>query len=112
MTDNNFDPEILNELMEKQRQVHNSLELMKKYGAELAAAECNYQVAKAKKARELQDKGMSAAMITNVLKGDCSKELFARMNAEALYKASQEKINVLKIDIKVLSSQIEREWNG
>ena len=115
MTNNgNFDPAILNELNDMQQQLYPSLELLKKSGRELAEKERIYKEALSEEALRLKDGGMAVTMIDKIIYGrrEVSSKRFERDVAEVMYKAAQERINLLKLKTKIIEAQVEREWNG
>ena len=86
---------------------------MEQYGAKLAKAEADYKVELAKTALKLKDDGMAATMISMVIHGtgDVPKLRMERDVAEVMYKAAQEKINSIKLHLRVVEAEIEREWS-
>lgn len=82
-------------------------------GRKLAEAERDYQKAKRARVLALKAEGASVGLIDLTIKGEDSvaEKLFARDIEEANYKANQEYINATKLEIKVISDQIAREWS-
>lgn len=83
-------------------------------GRAFAQAEHDYRVALAKKTLEERASGMPVTIISDVCRGDgkIAKLRLERDSAEALYKSNLEAINLYKLQIKVLESQIDREYRG
>lgn len=91
-----------------------SLREIGKRGAEYAEAEAEYRTALASKILSLRDDGFPVTITADVARG--TREIAAlklkRDCAEALYKAAQEAVNVYKLQIRILETQFNREWNG
>ena len=106
------DPMLIQQLNDLSVKLTQGIKLMGKYGREYAEAEREYKVALAKKALELRDKGMAVTLIDKVIYGKVADVRFKRDTAEILYKTSQEHINALKLQIRILDNQIQREYGG
>lgn len=112
MYSNIGDPELINQMSSLQAQLSNGIKLIGKYGREYCAAERDYVVAKAQETLRLRSEGMPATLITDVVKGKVAKELFKRDTADMMYKTAIENVNALKLQIRVLQAQIDREWGA
>lgn len=106
------DPMLINQLNELSLKLTQGIKLMGKYGREYADAERSYKVALAKKALELRDRGMPVTLIDKVIYGKVADERFERDTAEVMYKTAQEHINAIKLQIRILDNQIDREYRG
>lgn len=102
----------INDLNDLMKRLSNGIKLMGKYGREYAEAERDYKVALAKEAMKLKADGMPVTLIDKVVYGKVAEERFKRDSAEIMYETSQENINALKLQIRVLESQINREWGA
>lgn len=85
-----------------------------KQGDSLAQANYSYYRQKAITAYRLKDDGFSATMIMQIIKGMPEVAILMRERdiAEARYKATQETINVIKLQMRMNDSQISREWGN
>ena len=85
-----------------------------KQGDALAQANYSYYRQKTSVVYRLKNEGLSATMINQIIKGEPSVAVLMREKeiAEARYKATQETINVLKLQMRMNDSQISREWNN
>lgn len=83
-------------------------------GRAYAEAESAYRQALATKILELRADGMPVTITPDVARG--TKEIAAlkleRDCAKALFDAAQESIQVNKLRIRILESQMQREWNS
>lgn len=103
--------DLINELNGKTFKLSKSVELMQKYGRELAQAEATYKTKLMQEALKLRSAGMPVTLIDKVVYGKVAKERFDRDVAEVMYKTAQENINSVKLQIRILDSQIAREWS-
>lgn len=103
---------LIQEMNEMRGRLDNALKQLQKSGRELAEAERDYKVALASKALELKQQGMAIGMIDKVIYGLVSDERFQRDLAESMHETAKEGINVLKLNMKILDAQIQREWGA
>lgn len=97
---------------EMSRTLSESITAMANYGNKYAKAEADYKVELAKTALRLKEEGMTATMINMVIHGtgNVPKLRMDRDIAEVMYKTAQEKIQSVKLQLRLLEGQIEREW--
>ena len=81
-------------------------------GISLALAEQEYKEVLSKATMRLKTEGMSATMIEQVIYGmkSVSEKRYQRDVADVIYKATDERINITKLEIRILEAQIEREF--
>ena len=81
-------------------------------GKAYAQAEHDYRVAMRKKILEERSKGTPVTIISDLCRGDpeVAKLRLERDIALTVYESAQEAINGYKLQIRILDSQIEREW--
>jgi len=86
---------------------------LQNWGLKKAQAEQDYQMTLSQEVLKERDKGTAIGVIQLVVKGtpEVAKKRFERDVAEAMYQASQEKINVAKLELRLLDSQASREWS-
>ncbi len=84
---------------------------LKKRGRAMVKAEADYYTMKAHRTFEMKEDGLSAAMISLVIKGECREELEAYHAAQVEYDNAREAVMVYKKRVDVLREQIEREWS-
>lgn len=104
--------DIIFEIQNKMAQLDVALKSLRKTGSEFAQAEKDYKEAVSKKVLELKAEGMAATLIQLVIYGmpDISTMRFKRDIAETIYKANQESINIIKLELRILQAQYEREF--
>ena len=91
-----------------------SIRMLRKTGTEFAEAERDYRILLRQESLKLKDGGMAVTLIDKTVYGvkSVADARFKRDVAEAVYKANQESINVLKLQIRILDNQIAREWGS
>lgn len=99
-------------LQDKIQELERSVKSLRKTGNEYAQANHDYKISVSKTALMLKEQGMPVTLIDKVIYGhpDVSELRLKRDMAEVLYKANQEHINATKLQIRLLESQIQREW--
>ena len=112
--DNIGDPELLNRLNDLTLKLTQGIKLMGRYGREYAQAEHDYKMELAKEAVRLRSTDMPVTQINLVIygSGDVPNKRFKRDIAQVMYETSKENINVLKLQMRLLESQIDREWKS
>lgn len=82
-------------------------------GYELAQAEQDYKILYRKKALIEMNNGMKVTFISQFLVGDeeVAEKRFQRDCAETKYKTLNEKINAIKLQLRVNESATVREWS-
>ena len=106
--------DLYNEIQEKCKLLDNSIKMLRKTGSDYAKAYTEYRVALAKELVKLKDEGYAITLAGDISRGkpEIAHLKFEEISKEAIYKANMESINVLKLQIKVLENQIEREYGG
>ncbi|NDV46283.1 hypothetical protein D0T49_04425 [Paludibacter sp. 221] len=106
--------DLVNELFSLQRQLIASIGQLKKNGSAFAEAERDYKVALNKTVLKLRSDGMAATLIALVVYGEkeVAEYRFKRDVAKTIYETNQEHINATKLNIRIIESQISREWGN
>lgn len=104
--------DLLNELNQKLNQLDVSVKQLRTTGSAYAKAERDYKIKLREECLKLRDEGMAIGMIDKTAYGipSIAELRFQRDCAETIYKANQESINSIKLQIRILESQIDREW--
>ena len=95
--------ELYMELQVKTRQLEASIKLLRQNGTAYAQAERDYKILLRQECLKLRDEGMAIGMINMTAYGIPSV-------AEAVYRANQEAINSTKLQLRLIESQLQREW--
>lgn len=83
-------------------------------GRVMVEKEAAYYTAKAQESYRLLEAGYANTYIQTVIKGrtGVSERMREYHEAEVLYKNSLDAINVFKLKLRVLESEMDREWNN
>lgn len=108
-----MDYDLTQELREKNKQLEYSIRQLRVSGSHYAQAERDYKIMLRTECLKLRDQGMAIGMIDKTCYGipAVAEARFKRDVAEAVYKANQEAINSIKLQMRILESQIQREWS-
>ena len=92
----------------------NELEVCKTSGCQYADNEAEYRKALRLAILQERDKGTAVTLTSDLCRGrpDIAEKKRLRDCSEAIYKASQEAINVYKLRIRMVDAQITRVWNS
>lgn len=106
--------DLYNDLTQKTLQLEKSIKTLRKSGTEYAQAEKDYKILLRQECLKLRDTGMAIGLIDKTCYGipSVAEARFKRDVAEAVYKANQEAINSLKLQLRLLDGQIQREWGA
>ena len=101
------------EIVELEDDLDQEVDALRRAGSALAKREADYRKALAVKILEERAKGTPVTIISDLCRGDeqIADLKLLRDSAEAIYKASQEAINVKKLRVRTVSAQIDREWS-
>ena len=104
--------ELIQELQAKTRQLEASIKLLRQNGTAYAQAERDYKILLRQECLKLRDEGMAIGMINMTAYGipSVAEARFKRDVAETVYKANQEAINSIKLQLRLIEGQIQREW--
>lgn len=103
---------LIDELNRKVQELETSIKLLRQNGTAYAKAEMDYKVLLRQECLKLRDEGMAVGMIDKTCYGipSVAEARFKRDVAEAVYKANQEAINSTKLQLRLIESQIQREY--
>ena len=106
--------DLYQELQEKTRQLDISVKQLRKSGESYAAAERDYKVLLRTECLKLRDAGVAVGMIDKICYGipSVAEKRFSRDVAEAVYKANLESINSIKLQMRLIEAQLNREWGS
>lgn len=103
--------DLILELQAKTKQLEKAVAELRINGTELAKAERDYKVLLRQECLKLRDEGMAIGMIDKVCYGITSvaEARFKRDVAKTTYDANQDFINSIKLQLRLIESQIQRE---
>ena len=106
--------DLYNEIQQKIRELEISIRSLRKTGQKYAEAERDYKILLRQEVLKMRDEGQAIGVITLTCYGipSVAESRFKRDTAEAIYKANQEAINSIKLQLRLLESQIQREYGS
>ena len=106
--------DLMEEMKRMKDELHRSMKMLRQNGNALAQAENKYQCTKAQTVAMMKADGCPMTEISLSIKGqaDVAEAMLKRDLAKVMYESNQEHINVVKLELRVIESQIEREWNN
>jgi hypothetical protein len=104
--------DIVNELFTKTKTMDFAIKRLATEGRKLAEAERDYKIALRQEVLKLRDAGVAVGIIDKIVYGvpTIADLRFERDVAETLYKTAMEYLNTLKLEIRVIQGQVEKEW--
>ena len=104
--------DLYNELESKIQELKISIKSLRKTGQKYAEAERDYKILLRQEVLKMRDEGQAIGVITLTCYGipSVAEARFKRDIAETIYKANLEAISTIKLQIRVLENQINREF--
>lgn len=102
------------EIKKKSKRLDKAIKQLATNGIDLAEKEKEYKIALNKKALELRAEDMPVTLINQVIYGydDIALLRLARDTAQVKYNTNLEYINTIKLQIRILENQMQREWGN
>ncbi len=107
--------DLYNDIQQKLKELDMSIKSLRKTGTEYAKAERDYKIKLREEALKLREEDkMAVTLIQQIIYGvqSVADLRFERDVKEAVYKANLEAILSIKLQIKVLENQLDREWGA
>jgi hypothetical protein len=94
------------------KELDTTADYLPTYGRRLAVAEREYKISLSRRTLELKQCGYPVSIIQDVTRGDqeVAELRFTRDTERELLKATYEKINVLKLQLRMIQEDIKIEW--
>lgn len=107
-----MDYDLYTELQTKTRQLEASIRQLRHNGTAYAEAEKEYKILLRTECLKLRDEGMAVTLIDKIAYGipSVAEARFKRDCAEVVYNANQEAINSVKLQMRLIEGQLDREW--
>ena len=102
------------ELQQKTKQLDYSVRELRNSGTAYAEAEKAYKIRLREYALGMKADGMAVGMITMTCYGipEVAELRFKRDVASTVYEANKEAINAIKLEMRIIENQIQREWSS
>ena len=106
--------DLFNELESKIQELEVSIKSLRKTGSNYAEAERDYKILLRQEVLKLRDEGQAIGVISLICYGipSVAEARFKRDVAETIYKANLEAINSIKLQLRLLENQIQREYGS
>ena len=107
--------DLYQEIQQKTNELDISVKQLRTSGTAFAQAEKEYKIELRQQALKLRaEKDMPVTLIQQVVFGipEVAELRFKRDIAEAIYQANQESINSIKLQLRLLEAQLNREWSN
>lgn len=106
--------DLYTQILEKTNELNISIKELRNSGTKYAQAEKDYKICLMKECLKLRDEKMPVTLIDKICYGvPAVAELrFKRDVAEAVYKANLESINGIKLQLRLLENQLQREFGA
>lgn len=106
--------DLYQELQQKTKELEISIKQLRKSGTAYAEAERDYKIILRKECLKLRAEGEAIGMIDKTCYGipSVADARFKRDVAETVYTANKEAINSIKLQLRLLEGQIQREWGN
>ena len=106
--------DLMDEISVKTQQLEKSIKQLRVTGTEYAQAEKDYKITLRTEALKLRDDGMAIGMIDKVVYGipSVAEARFKRDVAFSVNKANLEAIQSIKLQLRLLDAQVQREWGA
>lgn len=106
--------DLIQQIQQKNNELSVSIKQLRTSGTAYAEAERDYKILLRTECLKEREKGTPVGMIDKVCYGipSVAEARFKRDCALTVYKANQEAINSIKLQIRILDSQIQREWGA
>lgn len=104
--------DLYQEIQQKTKQLEVSIKQLRKSGTEYAEAERTYKTTLAVECLRLRDEGMAVTLIDKICYGvpKVAEVRFKRDVAETVYRANLEAIASIKLQLRLIENQLQREW--
>lgn len=106
--------DLYSELQSLRDQLNISIKQLRTNGTKAAQAEHDYKVLLRQECLKLRDAGMAVGLITMTAYGipSVADARFNRDVTKTVYEANQEAINSIKLQLRLIENQLQREWGA
>jgi len=105
---------LFNQIQDKTMELNSVIRSLTEAGNKRAKAEYNYKIKLTQECHKLRDSGMAVTLIDKTVYGipEVARLRADRDIAETMYQVYIEKINAIKLEIRMLDAQLSREWGS
>lgn len=104
--------DIYNEIQQKNEELRNAVASLSQTGRNYAEAYKTYRILLAQELLRLKNDGMAVTIAYDIARGneDVANAKLGELSTEAIYRANLENIQAIKLQIKILQKQYDKEW--
>ena len=106
--------DLMQDLEYKIQMLDTSIKSLRKTGSEYAKAYTDYRIALATELLKLKNEGYAITLAGDIARGkpEIARLKFEEISKEAIYKANLESINAIKLEIKIIQEQVNKEYSN
>lgn len=106
--------DLVNQQQALLKQLSATINELEQYGRELAKKEMDYKIVLNQQILSLRSEGTAVTLIDKLAYGikEVAEKRLERDIAETMYNVAREKINGIKLKIRINEEQIKREWSN
>lgn len=107
--------DLINDIQMLMEELTISIKKLRQTGNALAEAERDYKITLRQEALKLRvENDMPVTLINQIIFGvpEVAEKRYKRDIAETMYQTNQEHINATKLKLRLLESQLSREWGN
>ena len=106
--------DLLQQIEEMRAMLNTAITASRDRGIALAESERVYKVKLYQTALQMKDEGLPSTFINTFIYGitDIANLRFERDKAEVMYESAKDYINAVKLQLRILENQLEREWGS
>ena len=106
--------DLYREIIKSLEELDITISILSKAGQDYGKAFTDYRIALSEELVKLKQEGYAISLAENIARGkpNIAKLKYEEIYKEAIYKANLEKINAIKLRIKVLTNQYDKEWGN
>lgn len=102
------------QIEELRKKLQSAIEQLNETGYNYATAYRTYRMLLAEELLRLKNDGMAVTIAYDIARGceEVANAKFDELTTQAIYKANLENINSIKLQLKILENQYQREWTS
>ncbi len=104
--------DLYEKIQQKQNELDTSVRALRNTGNSKAETERDYKIALTQEALKMKDNKNPVTFISLIIHGvrHIAELRFKRDVADVIYQANLESINSIKLQLRILENQLDREW--
>lgn len=104
--------DLYEKIQQKVNELDKSVKQLRQSGTDKAETEKNYKISLTQEALKMKDSKNPVTFISLIIHGvrHIAELRFKRDVADAIYQANLESINSIKLQLRILEGQLDREW--